>query len=93
MVERSGPVHRERRSRRRFIEKDPRAPDNPGAARLRESGVHVWALVVPVKGYQGDIRRVAEEYDLTVREVKAAMGYYNRHQRAVDAEIASITQS
>lgn len=78
-------------ARRRYIEQEPWGPDNPGAARLRGSLVHVWALVGPVRGYNADIRRVAKEFDLPVKAVRAAMVYYNEHREEVDAEIARVT--
>jgi uncharacterized protein (DUF433 family) len=69
----------------REIESDPRRP-GPANARLRRSGVPVWAIV----GYylevaQGDEPAVARAYDVSPEAVRAAVQFYDRHRAEIDA--------
>ena len=75
----------------RWIEPSPYRPC-ADEARLREYGVAVWALV----GYfqaVGDLHRVAEDYDLPVEAVQAALAYFERHRPAIAARIAANRQA
>jgi uncharacterized protein (DUF433 family) len=72
----------------RYIELDPRRPW-PGDAWLRDSGVHVWALVGHWRLARAqDVTAVACDYDLPVEAVQAALAYYRRHTAAIDARLA-----
>jgi uncharacterized protein (DUF433 family) len=78
---------------RREIEDDPYYP-GPSNARLRRSGVHVWAII----GYYlhavgGDEQAVARDYGLSPDEVKAALGYYRYHRAEIEGRIAEIELS
>ncbi|HZR98642.1 MAG TPA: DUF433 domain-containing protein [Chloroflexota bacterium] len=73
----------------RHIEPNPRFP---GAAEawLRDSAVPVWAIV----GYwlgaaHQDAARVAEDYEVPLDAVRAALAYYRQHRRAIDERIAA----
>ena len=70
------------------IEVDPYHP-GPANARLRRSGVPVWAVV----GYylyaaEKDEGVVARDYDLSAGEVRAALRYYRKHRPEIDGRIA-----
>ena len=61
-----------------------RTPDD---ARIKEHGVHVWALV----NYFGlgdlGVKRAAHEYDLPFEAVAAARAYYHRYRSYLDARV------
>ncbi len=60
----------------------------PHEARLVEHGVSVWALVAYLDVVNGDVRQVAEDYDVPLEAVQAALAYYHRHKDLIDARIA-----
>lgn len=73
----------------REIERDPYRPGS-GNARLRRSGVHVWAIVnYYLNTVDGDAEAVARDYALSLDEVKAALRYYQSHRKAIDTIIAA----
>lgn len=67
-----------------------RYPSGRADARLRESGVSVWAIVAFLRVYGNDIDKVAEHFGLSREEVEAALAYYRRNKRYVDARIALL---
>lgn len=70
------------------IEENPRRP-GPVHARLKESGVEIWALISYLqKAMQGDRHGTARDYDIPVEAVEAAEAYYDRHRDLLDARIA-----
>ena len=72
----------------RYIEENPRRP-GPLHARLKESGVEIWALISYLqKAMQGDRSSTARDYDLPIEAVEAAEAYYHRHQDILNARIA-----
>jgi uncharacterized protein (DUF433 family) len=56
-------------------------------ARLKESGVSVWAIVTYLGIYDGDVNEVARIYELSQEEMVAALAYYRRNKKYVDAPI------
>jgi uncharacterized protein (DUF433 family) len=60
----------------------------PARARLRDSGVEVWVLVAQLPAMDGDPVRLAEAYSVPVEAVEAALAYYRRHRKVIDAQIA-----
>lgn len=72
----------------RHIEPDPYKP-GAANARLRDSGVHVWALVGYLGMVEGDVERVAADYELPLDAVQAALAYYDRFRAAIDARLAA----
>jgi uncharacterized protein (DUF433 family) len=54
---------------------------------LRASRVSVWVLVKFLQLYQGDRDRVVREYDLSQEEMDAALAYYRRNAKYIDARI------
>lgn len=56
-------------------------------ARLKESGVSVWAIVAYLGVYDGDLEKVAWHFELSEEELDAALAYYRRNKKYVDARI------
>ena len=56
-------------------------------ARLKESGVSVWAIVMYLNLYEGDVERVAWHFELSPEEMEAALAYYQRNKRYIDARV------
>ena len=65
-------------------------PDRPGLdqARLKESAVAIWALIGYLRGADGDIDRVAADYEVPREAVQAAIAYYEQHRALLDHRIA-----
>jgi uncharacterized protein (DUF433 family) len=72
----------------RWIEPNPHRPD-PAEAVLKSYGVSVWALVGYLAMVCGDAARVAQDYEIPLEAVEAALAYYRRHQPLIDARIAA----
>ena len=64
-----------------------RYPGGRADARLRDSGVSVWAIVAFLRVYGHDVDKVAEHFELSREEVEAALAYYRRNKPYVDARI------
>ena len=65
-------------------------PDEMGTrdrARLADHGIHVWALIAYLRGADGNIERIAADYRLPVTAVKAALRFYQRDPRFIDARL------
>ena len=60
----------------------------PEEARLVDSGLPVWMLVGYLAMVNGDLYRVVEDCGVPRQAVEAALAYYRRHRRAIDARIA-----
>lgn len=71
-----------------WIESDPYRPGEADV-RLREYGVHVWALIGHLLGMNGDVDQVARDYVIPVDAVRAARAFYARHTTIIDARIAA----
>ncbi len=56
-------------------------------ARLREYGVAVWALIGYLRAADGDIDRVAADYDVSRAAVEAAIAYYEHYPAIIDARL------
>ncbi len=69
-----------------WIEPDPY---RSGAAdvRIREYGVHVWALIGYMPSATWDAEEVARAYDIPVDAARAAHAYYARHTAVIEARI------
>jgi uncharacterized protein (DUF433 family) len=73
----------------RFIDLDTdRYSGGRADARLKDSGVAVWAIVAFLHVYDNDVARVAEHFTIAEAEVEAALAYYRRNRKFVDARIA-----
>jgi uncharacterized protein (DUF433 family) len=78
--------------RRALVERYVEAnPDRPGGdeARLVEYGVPVWALVGHYHAVGADAAWVAEDYELPLPAVEAALACYRMHKAVIDARIAA----
>jgi uncharacterized protein (DUF433 family) len=79
----------EQRLIERYVDLDTdRYPGGRADARLRDSGVSVWAIVAYLPVYDGDRDKVAWHFGLSREEVDAALAYYARNKRFIDARIA-----
>ena len=58
-------------------------------ARLKHSKVSVWAIIGHLGGEDGDVRRVADNYDVPVEAVEAALAYYREHRAVIDDRVAA----
>jgi hypothetical protein len=58
--------------------------DHPAYARLADYGTPVWAVIGAWKA-AGSIDEVAREWQVPVEYVHAALAYYRRYQRYIDA--------
>jgi len=65
-------------------------PDKPGLdqARIKDYAVSVWALIGYSRAVDGDLARVAHDYEIPTIYVEAALAYYKRHQAVLDNRIA-----
>jgi uncharacterized protein (DUF433 family) len=70
---------------------DPHRP-GPADARLRDSGVPLWALISYLqRAVGGEVAQAAEDYAVPVEAVEAALAYYQQseqHRQLIDARIA-----
>ncbi len=55
---------------------------------LRDEGIPVWALVAHLIGAAWNVRQAADDYEISLDAVEAAIAYYNLHRAAIDAVIA-----
>jgi|DewCreStandDraft_2_1066082.scaffolds.fasta_scaffold00347_4 uncharacterized protein (DUF433 family) len=72
----------------RWIEPDPHLPD-PAEVRVRGTGIHVWAIVGQWQAADRDVAAVAQDYELPIEAVEAALAYYRRQQCLIDARLAA----
>lgn len=71
----------------RYIDPEwDRYPSGRADARTRE-GVPVWALVAHLQATGNDLDQLARDYHLPRIVVDAAMAYYRRNQKYIDARI------
>lgn len=68
----------------KYIDQGP----GPMEARLEPSGVAVWAIIGYLRAVEGNIDRVAKDYDIGREEVEAAIEYYETHKGLIDARLA-----
>ena len=64
-----------------------RYPYGRADAWLRDSRVSIWAIVTYLNMYDGDVDEVARNHDLSQEEMAAALAYYRRYKKYVDARI------
>lgn len=73
----------------RYVDQETdRYPSGRADARLRDSGVSVWAIVAFLPVYDGDLSKVSEHFSVSREEVDAALAYYRRNRVCIDARIA-----
>jgi len=67
----------------RYIVRDPWT--TPDQAWLVGSGVDVWAIIGYLRGF--DIDETAAAYEVPREAVEAALAYYDRHRKVIDARL------
>ena len=73
----------------KYIDLDTdRYPGGRADARLREYGVPVWALIGQLQAIGNDLDQLAADYELPREAVEAALAYYHRNKKYIDARIA-----
>ena len=68
----------------RYIDTGNVDQDHPSYARLADYGTPVWAVIGAWKG-SGEVKQVAREWGVPVEYVHAALAYYCRYVRYIDA--------
>lgn len=72
----------------RYIEPDPYRL-GPADVRLKDSGVHVWAIVGDyLFDAAQDTSVVSHDYGVPVEAVLAALAYYRHNKAAIDVRLA-----
>jgi uncharacterized protein (DUF433 family) len=71
---------------RRYIVPDADRP-RPDAARLKDSGTHVWAIIGHWYAVGQQAEYVADDYGIPQEAVEAALAYYDRHRALIDARL------
>ena len=72
----------------RYVDQDVgRYPGGRADARLRDSGVSVWAIVAFLGVYEDDPVKVAEHFGLSRAELDAALAYYRLNKPYIDARV------
>jgi uncharacterized protein (DUF433 family) len=66
-----------------------RHPDKPGRAEalVADYWIPVWALIGYLPAVDGDIQQVADDYELPLEAVEAAVAYYECHREVIDDRI------
>ena len=72
----------------RYIEPNPYHP-TLDAARVRQYGVSVWAIIAHLHIVGDDVMQVAADYDLPREALEAAIAYYRRYKDLIDARIVA----
>lgn len=72
----------------RHIESHP-LRGSKAEARLKGSGVAVWALAGYFQDGDSEVGRATAEYDLPREAVEAAREYYRRHKLQIDDRVAA----
>lgn len=71
----------------RWIEPSPYTSFD-GEARIRETGIPIWALVGHLPAAGNDPAQVARDYELPKEALDAVIAYYRQHRAAIDARLA-----
>ena len=69
----------------RYVDPDWERYGGRHKARLREHGVSVWALIGQLRVRNDDVDLVARDYELPREAVEAALAYYRRNRKHIDA--------
>ena len=66
-------------------------PHKPGLDEVwfKDEGVPVWALIGYLQAAEGDIDRVAKDYEVPREAVEAAIAFYRLHHVVIDNRIAA----
>jgi hypothetical protein len=69
-----------------YVEQSPHELGRENA-RLKQHNVSVVAIVTSLLHHGGDLYGVAEEYELPVEAVRAAIWYYGNNKQVIDARL------
>ncbi len=72
----------------RWIEPHP-SKGSAAEARLKDSKIAVWAIIGQLRAEGRDVPRVAEDYEIPVEAVEAALAYYDRHRAVIDDRLST----
>jgi uncharacterized protein (DUF433 family) len=65
------------------------SPDPAGRGKayavVMPSGIPIWALIGALPGVENEPREVARAYDISEAEMDAALAYYRRYRKYIDA--------
>jgi uncharacterized protein (DUF433 family) len=56
-------------------------------ARLRDSSIHVWAIIGQLRTENGSVDSVARAYDIPTSAVESARAYYQKNKKYIDARL------
>ena len=56
-------------------------------ARMKERGVHVWAVIAHLRGTDWDVSEAMRAYGLTPEMVEAAEAFYRLNRAYIDARL------
>lgn len=78
----------ERQLIEQYVDPDwDRYPGGRGDARLRDSGVPIWALVAHYGVTGNDRDQLARDYQLPRSAIEAALAFYEQNKEYIDARI------
>lgn len=63
------------------------SPFGRADARLRDYGVHVWAIVGQLRAANGNMDEVAQDYRVPCEAIEAALAYYRQNKDYIDARL------
>ncbi len=63
------------------------SPYGKADARLRDHGVHVWAIIGQLRVHHGDINEVVDDYRVPREAIEAALVYYQQNKEYIDARL------
>ena len=55
---------------------------------LRGTGIRVQTIVTTAKTWETEVSEIADNYDLSNKQVREALAFYNVHQQEIDQAIA-----
>lgn len=58
-------------------------------AKIRGTNIRVQTLVIANRDWGMPLSQIAENYDLTVRQIEDAIAFYQAHRQEIDAAIAA----
>ena len=71
-----------------YVTEDPRY-SGPADARLKDSWVHVRAIIGYLQAHGWDLERAARAYGIPRQAVEAALAYYERYRPLIDARLVA----
>jgi uncharacterized protein (DUF433 family) len=74
----------------KYLEEDE-SSSGPMEMRIKDCGIHVWAIAAFLPVYDWDLATIAAEYELPVEAVEAVVEFYKRHTAAIDARSQANT--